>query len=49
MFYVTLPGQTIPVTAGRYSLTTNRQGLPLGRFFYGKQYLARQMRFRLTL
>jgi serine/threonine-protein kinase HipA len=39
--YLTLPGQTTPVTAGRFTLTTNRQGVPIGRFIYGKHYLAR--------
>jgi len=39
--YITLPGQTAPVTAGRYTLSTNRQGVPTGRFVYGKSYLAR--------
>lgn len=39
--YITLPGQTMPVTAGRFTLTTNRQGITLGRFVYGKSYLAR--------
>ncbi len=39
--YITLPGQTSPVTAGRYTLTLNRQGIPTGRFVYGKSYLAR--------
>ncbi len=39
--YITLPGQTKPVTAGRYTLSENRQGVPTGRFVYGKSYLAR--------
>lgn len=39
--YVTLPGQTEPVTAARFELTTSRQGEPLGRLVYGKSYLAR--------
>ncbi len=39
--YITLPGQTTPVTAGRYTFTTNRQGIPTGRFVYGKSYLSR--------
>ncbi len=39
--YITLPGQTAPVTAGKYTLNTNRQGVPTGRFVYGKSYLAR--------
>ena len=41
--YVTiaLPGQTEAVTAGRFVLTTNRAGTPIGRFVYGKSYLQR--------
>jgi serine/threonine-protein kinase HipA len=39
--YITLSGQTEPVTAGRFTLTTDRQGVPIGRFVYGKSYLAR--------
>jgi serine/threonine-protein kinase HipA len=39
--YITLPGQTTPITAGRYTFTTNRQGIPTGRFVYGKSYLSR--------
>lgn len=39
--YITLPGQTNPVTAGRFSLTTDRRGTPLGRFVYGRSYLER--------
>ena len=39
--YITLPGQTNPVTAGRFSISVNRQGISTGQFFYGKQYLAR--------
>lgn len=39
--YITLPGQTSAVTAGRFELITTRNGIPLGRFVYGKQYLAR--------
>ncbi len=38
---ITLPGATEPVTAGRFALTVDRQGIPLGRFVYGKSYLAR--------
>ena len=38
--YITLPGQTSAVTAGRFEHTTNKSGIPLGRFVYGKQYLA---------
>jgi len=28
------------VTAGRYVLTANRRGEPIGRFVYGRSYLA---------
>lgn len=37
--YITLPGQTQPITAGRFELTTTRAGVSLGRFVYGKHYL----------
>ena len=39
--YITLPGQTEPVTAGRFALTMNRRGTPEGRFVYGRSYLER--------
>lgn len=39
--YITLPGETAPVTAGRLVLTTDRRGEPIGRFVYGRSYLAR--------
>jgi serine/threonine-protein kinase HipA len=39
--YITLPGETKAVTAGRYELTTGAAGSPLGRFVYGRTYLAR--------
>ena len=39
--YITLPGQTEPTTAGRFILTVDRYGHPLGRFVYGKKYLER--------
>jgi serine/threonine-protein kinase HipA len=39
--YVTLPGQTSQVTAGRYRLT-EKYGRPHGEFVYGKSYLARR-------
>jgi len=39
--YITLPGKTEPVTAGKFVMTKNRQGISLGRFFYGKSYLER--------
>lgn len=39
--YLTLPGQTEPVTAGRFALSTDRRGVPEGRFVYGRSYLER--------
>ncbi len=39
--YVTLPGQTSFVTAGRIELSSDRLGNPLGRFVYGRRYLER--------
>ncbi|UFZ03166.1 type II toxin-antitoxin system HipA family toxin [Bradyrhizobium ontarionense] len=39
--YITLPGQTDAVTAGRFELSKDRRGNALGRFVYGKSYLAR--------
>jgi serine/threonine-protein kinase HipA len=42
--YITLPGQTEPVTAGKYQLNTDRQGRPVGQFVYGKTYLSRDDR-----
>ena len=39
--YITLPGETEFVTAGRLVLTPDRQGVPTGRFVYGRSYLAR--------
>lgn len=39
--YITLPGQTQPVTAGRFALESNRRGVAEGRFVYGRSYLAR--------
>jgi serine/threonine-protein kinase HipA len=38
--YITLPNATIPITAGRYVLETDRVGNPLGRFVYGRSYLS---------
>ena len=40
--YITLPGQTEPVTAGRFALAVDRRGVPEGRFVYGRSYLERQ-------
>jgi serine/threonine-protein kinase HipA len=39
--YITLAGQTEPVTAGRFALTVDRRGVPEGRFVYGRSYLER--------
>lgn len=39
--YITLPGEAKPVTAGRYVLTVDRRGELIGRFVYGRSYLAR--------
>jgi serine/threonine-protein kinase HipA len=39
--YITLPGQSEPVTAGRFALSVDRRGTPEGRFVYGRSYLER--------
>ncbi len=39
--YITLPGETAAVTAGRFQLGVNRDEIPLGRFVYGRSYLER--------
>ena len=39
--YMTLPGQTEAVTAGRFVLSKSRDETPLGKLVYGKSYLAR--------
>jgi serine/threonine-protein kinase HipA len=39
--YLTLPGQTEPVTAGRFALSVDRRGTPEGRFVYGRSFLER--------
>lgn len=39
--YITLPGETEPVTAGRFVLAVDRRGVPEGRFVYGRSYLER--------
>ncbi len=39
--YIVLPGETEFVTAGRYRRDFDRQGVAIGRFVYGKSYLAR--------
>ena len=45
--YITLPGQVKPVTAGRFVLTSTRRGEPIGRFVYGRSYLARDDRVEI--
>ncbi|MBX3701907.1 MAG: type II toxin-antitoxin system HipA family toxin [Dokdonella sp.] len=39
--YITLPGQVQAVTAGRFALEVGRNGVPVGRFVYGRRYLQR--------
>ena len=39
--YITLPGEVEFVTAGKFVLETDKTGVPLGRFVYGKSYLER--------
>lgn len=39
--YITLPGETQFVTAGRFQRSVDRHGVALGRFVYGKSYLSR--------
>src|SRR5262249_46550513 len=39
--YIWLPGETKAVTAGRFEVAAGRTGVPVGRFVYGKSYLAR--------
>ncbi|MDR2781527.1 MAG: type II toxin-antitoxin system HipA family toxin [Holosporaceae bacterium] len=39
--YITLPGQVIPVTAGKFVLGATHTGESVGKFVYGKSYLAR--------
>lgn len=41
LVYLTLPGQTSSVTAGRFALDADRQGNSVGRFIYGRRYLER--------
>jgi serine/threonine-protein kinase HipA len=36
--YITPPGETKAVTAGRFELTVDRRGTPIGRFVYGQSY-----------
>jgi hypothetical protein len=37
--YITLPGETSAVTAGRFVLDDNHMGGSRGRFVYGRSYL----------
>ena len=39
--YIVLPGATEFVTAGRFQVSLNPDGQPVGRFFYGRRYLER--------
>lgn len=39
--YITLPGETEFLTAGRFQRDIDRHGVATGRFVYGKSYLAR--------
>ncbi len=39
--YIVLAGETSFVTAGKFALTTDRHGVPTGKFVYGRSYLAR--------
>jgi serine/threonine-protein kinase HipA len=45
--YVHLPGEVQAVTAGKYRLDVGRDGSKVGRFVYGKSYLARPDRVEL--
>ena len=40
--YITLPGATAFVTAGKYVLKSDSAGVPVGQFVYGRKYLERQ-------
>jgi len=40
--YITLPGDTEAVTAGRFTLTVDRRDTPIGRFVYGRRYVERR-------
>lgn len=39
--YITLPGATAAVTAGRFERTVERNGVSVGRFVYGRRYRGR--------
>ncbi|TAJ95785.1 MAG: type II toxin-antitoxin system HipA family toxin [Gammaproteobacteria bacterium] len=45
--YITLPGRTAPVTAGKFVISISPSGLATGRFRYGKSYLAREAKVPL--
>lgn len=45
--YLHLPGAVEAVTAGKYRLEVNRDGTQVGRFVYGKRYLAHPERVEL--
>jgi serine/threonine-protein kinase HipA len=36
--YIMLPGETVFITAGKFELRKDRQGVAVGRFVYGKSY-----------
>lgn len=40
--YITLPGETAFVTAGKFVLEPDRSGISVGRFVYGRSYLERR-------
>jgi len=40
--YITLPGETSFVTAGKFQLGADRRGVQTGKFVYGSTYLARE-------
>ena len=39
--YITLPGETEPITAARFVQERQRSGLTIGRIVYGRRYLSR--------
>lgn len=39
--YIVLPGTTAFVTAARFAVSNHKDGYPIGKFIYGKRYLAR--------
>src|SRR5688500_4626058 len=39
--YITLPGQTEAITAGRFEIRADRHGTPVGHFVFGRSYLGR--------